>query len=79
MEPATHPYICAHNILKAHGSTYRMYKEEFASQNGLVGITLDSYWYEPASTAEEDVMAAERVLQFHVMNINCQVFPLNGI
>ena len=27
---ADYPYICAHNILKAHAKAYRLYQKEFA-------------------------------------------------
>jgi beta-glucosidase len=44
-----------------------MYEEEFKpTQHGYVGITLDTYWYEPASNDPADIAAAERALQFHV-------------
>lgn len=64
------PYQCVHNILKAHGKTYRLYESDFKTQQrGYVGITLDTYWYEPASDNLNDTAAAERALQFHVREI----------
>jgi len=35
-----------------------------ASQNGKIGITLLSHWFEPASQAKSDVDAALRGLDF---------------
>ncbi|OXA44769.1 Myrosinase 1 [Folsomia candida] len=66
VDPAELPYQCVHNILKAHGKTYRLYESDFKTQQrGYVGITLDTYWYEPASDNLNDTAAAERALQFH--------------
>ncbi len=38
-EPPTTEYICAHNVLKAHATAYRIYKDEFRFP-GQVGLTL---------------------------------------
>lgn len=67
-EAATAPYICSHNSIKAHAKAYRLYEREFkASQGGVVGITLDSGYYEPKDPANEThVEAAERAQQFRV-------------
>ena len=35
-----------------------------ASQKGLIGITLVSYWFEPASESKQDKDAALRSLDF---------------
>jgi hypothetical protein len=35
-----------------------------ASQNGIIGITLVSHWFEPASKEKADVDAAKRGLDF---------------
>jgi len=66
-DPAEQPYKCAHTVLKSHAMAYHTYQKEFkATQNGQVGITIDSGWYEPNSTSVEDVEAAERAIQFKV-------------
>lgn len=68
-QPATAPYKCAHNVLKSHGRAYRLYERNYkASQKGLVGITIDSGWYEPLDpTNPLDVAATERTLHFKVI------------
>jgi len=33
-EPETAPYQVAHRLIQAHSKVYRMYKQEFAAQNG---------------------------------------------
>jgi beta-glucosidase/6-phospho-beta-glucosidase/beta-galactosidase len=62
------PYQCAHTILKSHARAYRIYDAEFRqSQQGRVGITIDSGWYEPKDPQNpQDVAAAERAIQFKV-------------
>ncbi|KAJ2947990.1 hypothetical protein O0L34_g9782 [Tuta absoluta] len=59
-------YMCAHNVLRAHGMTYRMIEREFPQRKRDVGvgISLDLHWAEPATTSEEDQEAAEIVRQF---------------
>lgn len=62
------PYVCSHNILKAHARAYRIYEKEFKhKQKGQVGITIDSGWLEPADPNNpEDIEASERALHFKV-------------
>lgn len=68
IEPATAPYLCAHNLLKSHGTAYRLYERTYkTSQGGSVGITLDSAFYSPLDpNNDEDVAAAERAVLFKV-------------
>ncbi|XP_072938733.1 myrosinase 1-like isoform X2 [Epargyreus clarus] len=58
-------YLCGHNVLRAHGMAYRMYKREFPHLNGAMGITIDMGWQEPATTSPEDQEAAETARQFY--------------
>ncbi|CAH2086918.1 unnamed protein product [Euphydryas editha] len=56
-------YVCAKMILLAHAKTFHMYDKEYRpTQNGTIGITLSTPFYEPVS--EEDAEAAEDVIQF---------------
>ncbi|KAJ8963511.1 hypothetical protein NQ317_010576 [Molorchus minor] len=58
-------YICTHILLKAHAKAWHIYDDEFRpTQNGLVGITIDTPWFEPNTTSDEDLEASERQLQF---------------
>ncbi|KAI7815254.1 glycoside hydrolase [Rhyzopertha dominica] len=60
-------YICTHNLLKAHAAAYHVYNDEFRwTQGGNIGITIHEAWFEPKSDSEEDVAAAERMMQFSV-------------
>lgn len=64
--PEVGVYECGHNLLKAHALAYRLYEAEFKeAQGGLVGITLDSGWYEPEDPDHPlHREAAERAIQF---------------
>ncbi|THU46630.1 hypothetical protein C4D60_Mb09t06950 [Musa balbisiana] len=59
------PYIVTHNLILAHAAAANLYKKEFkAIQEGEVGITLVSMWFEPYSTSHQDVEAANRAIDF---------------
>ena len=61
-DSAVEPYICGHNILRAHARAVQIYKTEFAAQGGVIGITLNSIWAEPQTSTFSDLLAAERSL-----------------
>ncbi|XP_046330265.2 lactase-phlorizin hydrolase-like [Haliotis rufescens] len=64
-DPGVAVYQVAHNIIKAHVKTYRMYDKDFrARQNGMVGITLDIEWKEPMTSSSADLEAAHRAFHF---------------
>ncbi|CAL9026413.1 unnamed protein product [Prunus brigantina] len=66
---ATEPYLVTHHQLLAHAAVVRLYKDEYqAVQNGSIGITLASHWFEPASEATKDINAAFRSLDFMCMD-----------
>lgn len=62
---ATEPYIVAHNVLLSHASVVHVYKQKYQPhQHGSIGISLDSFWYEPASNSSADIEATQRTLDF---------------
>uniref|UniRef100_A0A1I7ZVY1 Cytosolic beta-glucosidase n=1 Tax=Steinernema glaseri TaxID=37863 RepID=A0A1I7ZVY1_9BILA len=55
-------YLAGHNFLLAHGRAASIYKNEFQKeQQGKVGITLNTIWYEPRN--ETDREAADFLVQ----------------
>ncbi|XP_045780868.1 myrosinase 1-like isoform X2 [Maniola jurtina] len=58
-------YLCAHNVLRAHGMVYRLYMDQYKDKIKSVGITLDFSWLEPATTSDADQKAAETARQFY--------------
>lgn len=61
----TAPYIVGHNLLRAHGKAVAVYRSKYqASQKGIIGITNNCDWREPATCNSKDVAAAQRALEF---------------
>ncbi|CAJ2679017.1 unnamed protein product [Trifolium pratense] len=64
-DSGTEPYLTSHYQLLAHAAAAKLYKTKYqASQNGLLGITLNSDWFVPVSHEKSDVDAAQRALDF---------------
>ncbi|KAM1014157.1 hypothetical protein FF1_043988 [Malus domestica] len=62
---ATEPYIVSHNILLAHATAVKLYREKFQQeQGGQIGISLVGDYVEPHSESPEDKAAARRILDF---------------
>jgi len=58
------PYLVGHHLLLAHAHAVNVYKTQFESQNGTIGITNNCDWREPLTDKPEDIDAAERALLF---------------
>ncbi|XP_044742210.1 myrosinase 1-like isoform X2 [Chrysoperla carnea] len=58
------PYLCVYTVLIAHAKAYEVYKNEFAHQNGKLGIVLDLLWAEPKTNSTKDIEAANRIIEF---------------
>ncbi|KAI5322979.1 hypothetical protein L3X38_032051 [Prunus dulcis] len=64
-DSSTEPYLVTHHLLLAHAAAVKLYKNKYqASQNGVIGITLVSHWFEPLSEEKENKTAALRALDF---------------
>ncbi|KAI3749235.1 hypothetical protein L2E82_19842 [Cichorium intybus] len=61
------PYLAAHNLLLAHTSAVRLYREKYkAMQQGFVGINLLAFCFEPLTNKTEDVIATQRANDFYM-------------
>ncbi|KAM0900691.1 hypothetical protein ACQ4PT_020511 [Festuca glaucescens] len=59
------PYIAAHNMILAHASATRLYREKYqAVQKGIVGINVYSFWTYPLTNSTEDLAATKRYQDF---------------
>uniref|UniRef100_A0A7I4CGE9 Beta-glucosidase n=1 Tax=Physcomitrium patens TaxID=3218 RepID=A0A7I4CGE9_PHYPA len=61
----TEPYIVGHHALLSHAQVVNLYKKEFQEeQKGVIGITLDSLWFEPLdSNSSLDKQASKTALE----------------
>lgn len=61
------PYIVAHNCLRVHSEAVQIYREKYkAKQNGEIGMTLVSHWFEPIDDSPLSKEAQERAIQFNL-------------
>lgn len=64
-DPGTEVYLSSHYLLLAHAYAVEDYRKNFQdSQAGVIGITLNSEWWEPASSDPLDLQASQRALDF---------------
>mmetsp|Transcript_16418 Transcript_16418/g.22901 ORF Transcript_16418/g.22901 Transcript_16418/m.22901 type:complete len:801 (-) Transcript_16418:372-2774(-) len=64
-DSATEPYIVAHNVLRTHAYTVKLFREKYQKKlGGQIGITLNTDWAEPYSKHPDDLEAAERNMLF---------------
>jgi len=62
----TEPYLAAHNLILAHAKAVHIYRDNYAHQNGQIGITNNCDWREPLTDSQLDKDAAERAIQFFI-------------
>lgn len=58
------PYVAGHHQLLAHAKTVALYRERYARQQGMIGITNNCDWREPRGDSPEDRAAAQRAMEF---------------
>ncbi|MQL72104.1 hypothetical protein Taro_004444 [Colocasia esculenta] len=59
------PYIAAHNVILSHATAVDIYKKKYQmKQGGLIGIVVDTSWFEPFDDIPADHLAVERALAF---------------
>ncbi|KAK4491552.1 hypothetical protein RD792_002304 [Penstemon davidsonii] len=64
---ATESYIVMHNQLLAHTAVVNLYRNKYqALQEGRIGISLASYWFEPYDETNLNRQAKDRALDFMI-------------
>ncbi|PHT49677.1 Beta-glucosidase 46 [Capsicum baccatum] len=59
------PFIAAHNMILSHASAVTIYRTKYQErQGGMVGISLNTQWYEPFSNSSQDNYATQRARSF---------------
>jgi beta-glucosidase len=62
----TEPFIAAHNIILAHAKAVDMYRTKYQEeQRGIIGIVVQTAWFEPISDSIADREAAKRAQSFY--------------
>ncbi|KNA15504.1 hypothetical protein SOVF_097730 [Spinacia oleracea] len=63
----TEPYIVAHNVLLAHASVTRLYRDKYkAKQHGSIGFSLYTYHFIPSTDSAKDKIATQRAQDFFI-------------
>uniref|UniRef100_A0A0D3B2T2 thioglucosidase n=1 Tax=Brassica oleracea var. oleracea TaxID=109376 RepID=A0A0D3B2T2_BRAOL len=64
---STEPYIVGHNLLLAHASASRLYRQKYKNmQGGSVALSLYAIGFSPATSSKDDEMAAQRARDFYL-------------
>ncbi len=65
-DSSTEPYIAAHNVILAHATAVKTYRENYqATQKGKIGMTLNCDWGEPFDANNpDDIQAVEHKVLF---------------
>lgn len=75
---STEPYIASHNLLLAHATAARLYKNNFQpKQGGQIGLSLVGQYYEPYSSSPHDTAAAKRAMDFELGWLVCVCVCVN--
>ncbi|GLT60703.1 hypothetical protein SLA2020_334590 [Shorea laevis] len=62
---ATEPYLVAHHLILSHATAVKLYRDKYkGSQNGTIGITVETYWMIPKYETVVSQQAASRALDF---------------
>ncbi|ESQ32907.1 hypothetical protein EUTSA_v10004056mg [Eutrema salsugineum] len=62
---STEPYIVGHNLLLAHASVSRLYKQKYKDiQGGSVGLSLFTIGFKPCTSSKNDGIALQRARDF---------------
>ncbi|KAK5649855.1 hypothetical protein RI129_000884 [Pyrocoelia pectoralis] len=57
-------YLCGRTLLMAHAKVFHLYDRHYRhKQQGKIGVTINTGWFEPKSNDPKDVAAAELSLQ----------------
>nr|AOH73347.1 beta glucosidase 6 [Lygus lineolaris] len=60
----TGDYLAGHNLLRAHGKTYRLYQRKYSHQGGKLSMAFCGAPCFPTTQTPEDIAAADRCFQF---------------
>ena len=58
------PYAAAHNLILAHAKAVEIFRNEFAGQNGIIGLVNNCDFRFPLTDSAADKAAAERSMEF---------------
>ncbi|KFK40644.1 hypothetical protein AALP_AA2G023300 [Arabis alpina] len=62
----TEPFVAAHNMILAHAKAVQIYRTKYQkAQRGIIGIVVQTSWFEPISDSIADKKAAERAQSFY--------------
>ncbi|KAF8082995.1 hypothetical protein N665_0798s0033 [Sinapis alba] len=63
---STEPYIVGHNLLLAHASASRLYRQKYKGEGGFVGFGLFAIGFSPSTSSKHDETAAQRARDFYL-------------